>query len=256
MRSQPPFCAQFIFSPLIDCIAKRLAASNTVSLVDLQLEGLPLSLRYLLHISRALLQNRSVRFLSVARSNVGDDGCDLLCTTLKYLPHVDRVDFSGCFLTANGAASIGALLRYQKIVRFSEGWRQSLSYRDVQANQMLGLKYVALNRNASIGDGGLRELLAVLVEDEWISGVEMQQCGITEHGASEIVQYLQMNKTMLVFDVRNNSGVEMQTMNQMRRLMGIAVDVETVDDDGMNSTTTAVTTGKPVSMKAKIEQSK
>lgn len=241
---------------MIECIAKRLAAANTGTLVALQLEGLPLTLRYVQHISRALQQNRSVRFLSVARSNVGDDGCELLCTTLKHLPHVDRIDFSACFLTTAGAASIGALLRYQKIVRFSEGWRQSLRYRDVHADQIPGLKYLALNRNATVGDDGLRELLAVLTEDEWIRGVEMQQCGVTERGAEEILQCLQVNRTLLVFDVRNNAGVEVQTMNRMRRLMGIEVEEETPDGGGMAVPAQVVTGVKPVSIKAKMAQSK
>lgn len=246
---------------IANCVA------NSSVLNALILEGLPLNGRYVQQIARALLLNSSVRYVSFARSNVGDEGCEQLCTTLKHLPNVDRLNFSGCYLSTRGAESLAALLKYQKIIRFTEGWRQSLRYRDVEADQIPGLKYVALNQNADVGDAGLQALLGVLVEDEWIRGMEMQQCGVTDAGARSIVRCLNVNKALLVFDVRNNAGISVQTMNEMREQLGIEVEPTTTTTTATTDATMVIGgggggDGMPlngsgrVSLKARIAQSK
>lgn len=257
VRNQPPFCTKFIFQPLVEIVSNCVAHSTVLN--ALILEGLPLNGRYVQQIARALLLNATVRYVSLARSNVADDGCEQLCTTLKHLPNVDRLNFSGCQLSTRGAESIAALLKYQKIIRYTEGWRQSLRYRDVDADQIPGLKYVALNQNVDVGDAGLHALLAVLVEDEWIRGMEMQQCGVTDAGAQAIVECLNVNKALLVFDVRNNAGISGQTMNRMRQQLGIESDATETTSiaDGAGAAGALVSNGAArLSTKARIAISK
>lgn len=118
--------------------------------------------------------------------------------------------------------------QYQKILRFTEAWNQSLRYREVDADKIPGLKYVCLNQNMDIGDEGLTALLAVLKEDEWIKSLEMQHCGLTEAGGREIVECLEYNKTLLVFDVRNNVTISKGTMNMIRKQFGMEPEEEEV----------------------------
>lgn len=96
----------------------------------------------------------------------------------------------------------------------------------MDADKIPGLKYVSLNHNADIGDEGLAALLAVLKEDEWIKSLEMQSCGLSDLGGREIVECLDYNKTLMVFDVRNNAGISMATMNQIRKQFGMEPEVQ------------------------------
>lgn len=91
----------------------------------------------------------------------------------------------------------------------------------MDADKIPGLKYVCLNQNPDIGDDGLQALLAVLKEDEWIKSLEMQHCGLTDQGGRAIVECLDFNKTLMVFDVRNNVGVSNGTMNSIRKQFGM-----------------------------------
>lgn len=116
--------------------------------------------------------------------------------------------------------------QYQKILRFTEAWNQSLRYRDVDADKIPGLKYVCLNQNPEIGDAGLHALLSVLKEDEWIKSLEMQHCGLTDAGGRAIVECLDYNKTLMVFDVRNNPTIANGTMNLIRKQFGMEPEVQ------------------------------
>lgn len=96
-----------------------------------------------------------------------------MCSTIKLLPSVESVNFSQCQLSAKGAESISEMIKYQKIFRYSEGWKKSLRYRDVDPETIPGLKRISLNHNPDIGDTGLMYILEVLKEDVWIKGIQV-----------------------------------------------------------------------------------
>lgn len=101
-----------------------------------------------------------------------------------------------------------------------------MRYRDVDADKIPGLKYVCLNQNPDIGDEGLNAILTVLKEDEWIKSLEMQHCGLTDLGGKAIVECLDYNKTLMVFDVRNNVAITKGTMNLIRKQFGMEPEVQ------------------------------
>lgn len=96
----------------------------------------------------------------------------------------------------------------------------------MDADKIPGLKSVCINHNPEIGDEGLQHLLAVLKEDEWIKSLEMQHCGLTDDGGRAIVECLDFNKTLMVFDVRNNAAISNSTMNQIRKQFGMEPEPE------------------------------
>lgn len=117
-----------------------------------------------------------------------------------------------------------------------------MRYRDVDADKIPGLKYVCLNQNPEIGDEGLQTILAVLKEDEWIKSLEMQNCGLTDVGGKAIVECLDYNKTLMVFDVRNNASITSGTMNLIRKQFGMEPEVQEERTSGtkMNAKVKAV----------------
>ena len=60
------------------------------------------------------------------------------------------------------------------MARFGECWKQSLRYREVDHDQIQGLRRVTLNDNPNIGDVGLQYITDVLMDDFWIRGIVKQ----------------------------------------------------------------------------------
>lgn len=60
------------------------------------------------------MQNTSLRTISLARSNVSDEGCAMVCATIKHLPNVEQINFSGCYLSVKGADSVANLLKVER----------------------------------------------------------------------------------------------------------------------------------------------
>lgn len=107
--------------------------------------------------------------LSFARSNLMDDGCVIICSTIKHLSHIEKLNFSYCDLTEQSARPISDLIKFQTINRYSEEWKRSFRYQDVTGAPP-GLKCLLLNGNVELGDKGLRRIAMDLKDDEWIKG--------------------------------------------------------------------------------------
>lgn len=218
-KTEPPIIFKFIFSALIESISNSLTINSSVT--TLFLEGLPLIGMYMQSLTKGIAQNTSLKSISFARTNMADEGCATFCATIKHLPHVESINLSHCQLTSKGAEYVSGLLQYQKIVRYSEGWKKSLRYQEVDPSSIPGLRHVALSHNCEIGDEGLSALVAVLADDVWITGIEMKNCGLSDVSAGAIIDCINLNKTIVVFDIRDNEQLSEQMANCVRRKLGI-----------------------------------
>lgn len=109
--------------------------------------------------------------LSFARSNLMDDGCVIICSTIKHLSHIEKINFSHCDLTHLSAAHISDLIKFQTINRYSEEWMKSFRYQERgDSATPPGLKCLVLNGNIELGDRGLQRIVMDLKDDEWIKG--------------------------------------------------------------------------------------
>lgn len=200
--SHPVIYSKFILMELLNALQGLLTHNDLLDV--LMLEGLPLYGRYMMHLSKGLCSNRSIKVLSFARSNIGDEACEILCSNIKHLTNIESVNLSQCNLGVKGATSIRDFIRFQKIHRFSEAWIQSLRYQNINEASFDGVKKILINNNPQIGDEGLKIITDELQEDVWIKEIEMQNCGLTDTSADEIMKCLQINKTILNFNVSNN----------------------------------------------------
>ncbi len=48
------------------------------------------------------------------------------------------------------------------------------------------------------------ELAAGLAEDQWLRALDCQNCGVEDAGAASVATLLAVNRTITVFDLRNN----------------------------------------------------
>lgn len=210
IESQHAIYTKFVFGELVEALANMMTKNN--SLVTLIVEGLPLTGPFMETFVKGLSNNKSIKTLSLTRSHIGDEACDSLCSTVKHLMNIETLNLSNTNLGIKGAETVANMIKSQKIQRFSEAWTQSLRYNNVDADSFPGLRKILLNHNRLIGDDGLELLTEVFVEDVWIKDVEMQDCGLTDEGAQIIIKCLDLNKTILNFNISGN-----QVSDHLRR---------------------------------------
>ncbi|SPP80356.1 protein Cep78 homolog [Drosophila guanche] len=218
-RQRPVVFTRFIFRCLVHSIANSVSTNKNLTV--LKLEGLPLYNGYIESIANALGANENLETLSFRSSNIGDRGCEIICSTAKYLNRIAYVDLSDCNISAKGAAHVADMIKMQKISQFTEGWEKSLRYQDVDLSSISGLRTVMLANNPLIGDQGLRCITEVLKEDAWIRVIDMQCCGLTDFGAKLIQICLDWNTVIQEFNVKHNQGISPFMQRSIREQLGI-----------------------------------
>lgn len=213
---QVSILTKFLFDDLIANISKSLAHNNQIS--TLSLEGLPILPKYTQSLLKGISENTSINFLSFERSSLADEGCEAICNTIKYLPNVEMVNFSDCHLSEKCGKSISNLIKFQSFNRYSEAWKQSLRYRDVQPDTICGLKIIKINKNSQIGDNGFNYIIEALQDDEWIKVIEMKDCGLTDASADLMIDLLKNKKIYVTFDVKYNDCISKSRFSEIVQL--------------------------------------
>lgn len=237
--SLPVIYSKFLLTELVEAVQNLLM--NSKQLESLTIEGFPLGGQFMSTLVKGLANNSSVTTLSFARSNIGDAACEEVCATLKHLANISTLNFCGCNVGIKGAEAVANLIKFHKIQRFSDAWERSLRYRDVDPEAFSGLRKISLSNNPQIGNDGLEMLTDVLREDVWVKDVEMQSCGLGDDGAQHIVQCLNVNKTILGFDITNNPDVSDQLFRHILMTLGSA---ENESSDGSDAKPEKVTKAK------------
>uniref|UniRef100_A0A1B0B4Y5 Protein Cep78 homolog n=1 Tax=Glossina palpalis gambiensis TaxID=67801 RepID=A0A1B0B4Y5_9MUSC len=217
-RQRPVIYTKFVFSGVVEAISNCIEFNKNLRILNL--EGLPLSDKYVESIAKAVSTNESLKEISFQRSYIYDKGCEAICNTIKYLEHVEKLNLSECELTTKGAECVADMIKIQKISRYTEGWQKSLRYRDVDPDTIPGLRNIALSGNTQIGDDGLKCIVEVLKEDVWIKVIDMEQCGLTDRAANMILDCLEINNYIIDFNVRNNNGISKFLQRSIRDQLG------------------------------------
>ncbi|CAO1314420.1 unnamed protein product [Diamesa serratosioi] len=228
VTSRPVILTKYLFTELVDTL-QQLLQHNSV-LRTIICEGLPLTGKYMTSFSKGLANNHSIKTLSLTRSIIGDEGCEIVCSTLKHLPNIETLDLSYCNLSVKGAESISNLIKFQKIQRFSEGWKRSLRYTVIDPESIPGLRKLILNSNTRIGDEGVDLLVEVLKDDVWIKDVDLQNCGLGDNGANSVIKCLNLNKTIMNFNISRNLEISDHLYRH------IIIQLGSVDQDNSDST--------------------
>ncbi|XP_053673658.1 protein Cep78 homolog [Anopheles nili] len=217
-----------MFKRLIDTLAVFLKSNRTIT--SFTLEGFPLVGVRLTALITGLHLNNSLTELNLARCSIRDEGCEAVCAEIKFLPNLQVLNLTACHLTAKGCQSIADVVRFQKIQRYASSWERSLRYRDTDGDKVLGLRYLYLSHNPTIGDYGLLELTDVLKEDAWVRQVHVCNCGLTDVGAQFLIECLNLNGTIEKFDIRENNKISNDACHEILVKLG-ANDL----DDGSDS---------------------
>lgn len=63
----------------------------------------------------------------------------------------------------------------------------------------------------------LKAIIDAIRDSLWFKALDLQNCGLTNDLADEIIKLLDQNKTLAIFDVRSNSNVSEETLNEINR---------------------------------------
>ncbi|KAK7791066.1 hypothetical protein R5R35_007156 [Gryllus longicercus] len=206
ITKQPVLLSKFILQLLMDSLAQCLAKSTSVTCIEL--DGLPITKECMNIFCDGIASNVSLQTISFCNSQIGDEGCKQMCLLMRNMPSVLHLDLSNCDLTVESTIAIAETLRYQYLQCFAESWKQSLRYCEPNIESMPGLRRIILNNNVGIGDEGVKKLTDALKEDLWIRAIDLQNCGISNTGAQNILEILDINSTLCIVDVRDNKCID------------------------------------------------
>lgn len=127
-RQKSVIYTKFIFSGIVKAISNCIEFNKNLKILNL--EGLPFNDKYVESIAKvklflfyflvknkkystpqALSVNESIKDISFQRSNIGDKGCATICSTIKYLANIEKLNLSECELTAKGAEYVADMIK-------------------------------------------------------------------------------------------------------------------------------------------------
>ena len=138
----------------------------------------------------------------------------MICKEIQSSSNLNRVDFSSCLLTHEGASVLANLIKVQALKRHNEAWKDSLRYGRPDLDSMFGIRRITINSNSGIGDRGVQYLADAFKSDLWLKALDMQDCGVTTVGANYLLDGLKFNAMMHVLDVRRNPHIDRDTLQK------------------------------------------
>ena len=154
---------------------------------------------------------------------------------------MNRVNFSSCNLSHEGANILATLIKVQALKRHNEAWKDSLRYGRPDLDSMFGIRRITINSNTLIGDDGVKALSDAFKSDLWLKALDLQDCGITTKGAQYLLDGLKFNAMMHVLDVRLNVNIDRDTLQKIMEQVMINSSGNNTDYEWMDLAQTAST---------------
>ncbi|KAI9342591.1 hypothetical protein BDR26DRAFT_859221 [Obelidium mucronatum] len=210
---------------LVGSIKDCLIRSNRITV--LEIAGVYLTIPALDILQKGLACNGTIKELSLARSNIGDDGLFTLIPGIKAAKALCSVNLSACQLTPKGADFLSNLIKSQAVQRQAAHWvstlrahpldplREGFPTQDVYNAALAGptldmplgtptpIRRFNLCCN-SLGDNGLDILMDGLVEEIGMLAIDLQYNDITDAGGRIVEQVVRLNGELVIVDLRNN----------------------------------------------------
>lgn len=205
---------QYMMKRLTRCVSTCL--HQTERLTHLALEGLPISQENIAVLMEGISNNKSLQYLSFQRSKIKNTGFIAICRSITYLSNIERLNVSRCELNFDSIDSFTALIKAQCVFRFSEAWKHSLRYRNIDVNEIRGLKFISMNENPLIGDEGVQKILDALIDDVWIEKIELRDCGISDNSGKLILSLLEKKFSKLNIDVSKNEAIAKTLLSRIQ----------------------------------------
>lgn len=106
----------------------------------------------------------------------------MICKDIQNSVSLNRINFSACLLSYEGANILATLIKVQALKRHNEAWKDSLRYARDDLESMFGIRRITINCNPLVGDRGVQALADAFKSDLWLKALDLQDCGITTQG--------------------------------------------------------------------------
>lgn len=236
------------------CRSLKECLSLSHYLSKLELYNIPLTVKDCGQVAKGLRCNKSIKILSLDRCLIGDEGLSVICKDIQGTSNLNRVNFSSCQLTHEGASILASLIKVQALKRHNEAWKDSLRYGRPDLDSMFGIRRITINSNNLIGDKGVQYLADAFKSDLWLKALDLQDCGITTIGARYLLDGLKFNAMMHVLDVRLNVNIDRDTLQKIMEQVMINSSGNNTDYEWMDLTQTASMLNKPANTYSQTKQ--
>ncbi|XP_044017347.1 centrosomal protein of 78 kDa [Aphidius gifuensis] len=213
LGKSPVILSRYLLEWLTHSIAQ--CVRNSCVLTRLEIEGIPLPADCLAALCVGITKTISLKHLSLQGCFIGDRSCALVCKTIIDIQSIKSLNLSQCDLSSDCGPVLAAALSRQQLLLFHDTWKDSLRYRNPNLDAMPGLRRLTLNGNPHLGDQAVVEIIESIQDSLWLKAIDLQHCGITDTIADEIIDLLEINTTLEVFDVRLNNGLSPEIVEQI-----------------------------------------
>ncbi|XP_011494118.1 PREDICTED: centrosomal protein of 78 kDa [Ceratosolen solmsi marchali] len=189
------------------------------ALTTLELEGVPMPEDCLVALCVGLSNTKSLQHLSLQRCYIGDAGCEVICRAIADIPSVKCLNLSQCDLGPGAGPVLASALSRQKLNLYHDAWKESLRYREPKLESMPGLRRLTLNGNYKLGNEAAIGIIEAIGDSLWFKALDLQQCGLNHEIAKVVIDLLEHNKTIVIVDVRLNSGLRDESLGEIMKLL-------------------------------------
>ena len=219
MGKAPVVLTRYLLEWLSHSVAQ--CVRNSPALTSLELEGIPLPADCLTALCVGLAGTETLQHLSLQRCYIGDKSCELVCRTVADVRTIRSLNLSQCDLSRNSGPALAAALSRQKLSLYHDTWKQSLRYREPNLEAMPGLRRLTLNDNPHLGDEGVSDVIEAIRDSLWLKALDIRHCGLTDYIGTNIVELLDHNKTLVIIDVRLNTNLREEIVQDIFRKLEI-----------------------------------
>lgn len=219
LSKSPVVLTRYLLEWLSHSVAQ--CVRNSRALTCLELEGVPLPTDCLAALCVGLAGTETLQHLSLRRCYIGDNSCAMVCRTIADVQSIRSLNLSQCDLSSNCGPALASALCRQKLVLYHDTWKDSLRYREPNLGAMPGLRRLTLNGNPHLGDTAIGQVIDAIQDSLWLKALDLQNCGLTDAIGNQIIDLLDHNTTLEVVDVRTNSNLSENVMQDILRRLEI-----------------------------------
>ncbi|KAI8895083.1 hypothetical protein BC833DRAFT_180381 [Globomyces pollinis-pini] len=176
----------------------------------LEISGISLRESTLKILTKGLMNNDRIKYLSLARCKLGDSGLFILAPSIRTIKTLAVLNLSSCQLSEKGAMIISSFLKSLAVRRQADNWEYSLRISpmdedtpNLKKNAPKPLKRLILCAN-EFGDQGCLPLLDLLNEEVGLKGLDLQLNQLTNETAKRAIDMMKNNNEIILLDFRNN----------------------------------------------------
>ena len=191
---------------LIICMSKHLPL--TKSLISFSLDGIELNSKYCEYITKGLLKNESLQYLSITNSKMPLDHYNFLIESLLNHPSLSFLDLSNNNFDDKYGKIINRLIARHMQRRDQIIWSYGLRNEMPLSNDYKkGLISINLNGN-NLGSDAAEYISSALYSDQYIRAVNLSNNKMDKPSCKKFIYMMRKNLYILTIDLRGNPGYD------------------------------------------------